>query len=378
MLQHSKYPALRYLAARAKSRMPHFAWEYLASGTGADHLVAQNRKALDRIELSPKVLGGRFEPDTSTRVLGRTFSVPFGASAVGLSGLMWPGAERILARTARDRNMPYMLSTVACETPEDIAAIAGENAWFQLYVPNDIAVRDDIIARADAAGIRTLVVTVDVPVNSRRERQVAVGLSVPPRMDAMTLLRIAMRPRWALETLRNGKPRFKTLEAYFPQSAMKESAHLVSTLLDGRPGWDTIDDIRRLWPGHLVIKGILRPEEARQSIEAGADAVIVSNHGGRQFDAAPASIDALPGVVDEVRGEVPVLFDGGIEWGVDILRALSLGADFCFLGRGFLMAVAALGDKGADHLWEILKQDLEVNMVQMAAKTLDEIKPGPV
>lgn len=369
-----KYPALTYLEPLARRRMPFFAWEYLASGTGADALVTHNRAALDAVRLTPEVLAGRFTPDLRTTLFGKQYSVPFGAGPVGLSGLMWPGAERIIAKTARDRNMPYGLSTVANETPEDIARIAGENAWFQLYVPSEKEIRDDLIKRVRDAGYKTLMVTVDVPVGSRRERQVSAGLSVPPKLTPTTLFRIAKRPTWALSTLRYGTPRFKTLEHYFPSAAMKESARLVGTLLDARPDWDTIREIRDLWPGTLVIKGILRPEEARLSIEAGADGVVVSNHGGRQFDAAPASIEALPEVVREVNGRVPVLFDSGIRWGLDIIRALSLGADFCLLGRGFLMAVAALGDKGADHAYDILRMDVENNMIQLGIKTVDDLK----
>lgn len=374
MSLETKYPALSYLEKRAKMRMPYFAWEYLASGTGADDLVARNRAALDAIRLTPEVLSGRYTPDTTTTLFGQQFSVPFGAAPVGLSGLMWPGAEQIIARTARDRNMPYALSMVANETPENIAAIAGENAWFQLYVPSQIEVRDDLIARAHAAGIKTLVVTVDVPVNSRRERQVAAGLAVPPKITLKTMYRIAMRPAWAFATLRHGTPRFKTLETYFPRSAMTDSAHLVSNLLDGRPNWDTIREIRDLWPGNLIVKGILRADEARQAIDAGANGIVVSNHGGRQFDAAPASIDVLPDIARDVNGQVPVLFDSGVRWGIDIIRALSQGADFCLLGRGFLMAVAALGHKGADHAYSILKKDLEINMHQLGARSVADLK----
>ncbi|WP_417601496.1 alpha-hydroxy acid oxidase [Pararhodobacter oceanensis] len=369
----SHYPALAYMIDRARRRVPYFAWEYLASGTGAERLLGDNRAALDRVSLAPKVAQGRFQPDTSTRLLGQRFSVPFGAGPVGMSGLIWPGAELILAKAARENGFPYTLSMVANETPEAVAEAGGKNAWFQLYPLKEREIEDDLLGRAEAAGIRTLVVTLDVPVGSRRERQLAAGLTVPPKITPLTLWRVAQRPHWALATLRHGQPRFRTLETYFPSSAMADSAKMVGTIVDGRPDWATVTRLRQQWQGNLVIKGILSADEADQAIDCGADAVVVSNHGGRQFDAAPASIDALPAVAEKVAGRVPVVFDSGVLWGLDILRALSRGADFCLLGRGFLYAVAALGAEGGNHAYSVLKQDLETNMIQMGARTLGDV-----
>lgn len=370
----AKYPALSYLISRARRRVPFFAWEYLASGTGAERLVGENRAALDRVLLPPKVAQGRYQPDTSTSLFGQHYSVPFGAAPVGMSGLIWPGAELLLARAARENGFPYTLSMVANETPEAVAEAGGENAWFQLYPLKEPEIEDDLLARAAAAGIRTLVVTLDVPVGSRRERQLAAGLTVPPKVTPLTLWRVAQRPVWALKTLQHGQPRFRTLENYFPASAMADSAKMVGTIVDGRPDWSTVTRLRQQWRGNLVVKGLLNPEDAEKAIDCGADGLVVSNHGGRQFDAARASIDALPEVAEKVAGQVPVLFDSGALWGLDILRALSRGADFCLLGRGFLYAVAALGEKGGDHAYSVLKQDLENNMIQMGARTLGDVK----
>lgn len=372
----NRYPALDYLVARARARIPHFAWEYLDSGTGSEALVDRNRAALDAVELTPRILGGRYEPDMTTELFGHSFSVPFGAGPVGMSGLIWPGAELIIARAARSCNMPYCLSMVANETPEAVAELAGENAWFQLYVPRQEEVMQDLMRRVRAAGIRTLVVTVDVPVGSRRERQLAAGLTVPPKVTPLTLYRIAKRPNWALSTLRHGQPRFRTLESYFATAAMSDSAKMVGTIIDGRPDWDTLQRIRDAWAGTLIIKGILNANDAVRAVEAGTDGIVVSNHGGRQFDAAPAAIEVLPAIAGAVRGRVPVLFDSGLRWGADIIRALSLGADFCLLGRGFLIAVAALGEAGAEHAYSVLRKDLENNMIQLGTKTVSEIRAG--
>lgn len=368
------FPALAYLAKRAERRIPFFAWEYLASGAGAEGLVGRNRAALDAATLTPGVLQGRFEPDTQTELMGATYSVPFGAGPVGMSGLIWPGAELALARTARAKSMPYVLSTVANETPEAVAAEAGGNAWFQLYPPRQPEIEGDLLRRAKDAGVTTLVVTVDVPVGSRRERQLVAGLTVPPKVTPLTLFSVAKRPYWALAKLRHGQPRFKTLEAYFQTSAMRDSATMVGAVVDGRPDWAAMARLRRAWAGKLVVKGVLRPEDARRAVDAGADGIVVSNHGGRQFDAAPASIDALPAVAAAVGGEIAILYDGGVLWGLDVLKALARGADFRLLGRGFLMAVAALGERGGDHAYEMLRQDLMNNMIQLGARSVADVK----
>ncbi|MFV0358364.1 alpha-hydroxy acid oxidase [Tropicimonas sp.] len=370
-----RYPSIPYLAERARRRMPFFAWEYLASGTGSERLVARNRAALDAVELVPRVLKGRFTPDLSTELFGRRYSVPFGAAPVGLSGLMWPGSERMIARTAAKRAMPYCLSTVANESPEAIGPLCGGNGWFQLYTPIDPDIRADLLKRAHDSGFGTLVVTVDVPVGSRRERQLVAGVSVPPRFGPLTLYRAAIRPRWSFETLVHGLPQFRTLAKYVESGTFAGAARHVGKVIDGRPDWDMLDAMRNAWPGHFVIKGILAPEDARRAVRMGADGIVVSNHGGRQFDAAPAAIDALPQVAREVGGRLRVLFDSGIEGGLDILRALSRGADFCLLGRAFLYATAAVGKRGPDLAYDILRTDLETNMIQFGAGNCDAMRP---
>ncbi len=368
------YPSVWHLAERAKARIPYFAWEYLDSGTGMERLLDRNRLALDAVQIQPRILGGRFTPDLSTKLLGQRYSVPFGIAPVGLSGLMWPGAEHVLARTARDKNIPYGLSMVANEAPETVAAIAPDNTWMQIYCPKEPDVLTDLVRRSEDSGIKTLIVTVDVPVGSRRERQLAAGLTVPPKMDVKTLWRVVKRPSWAMATLRYGQPRFKTLESYFPSGQMREGAKLIGNIVDGRPDWDYFDRIRRIWPGNIVVKGIMHADDAEDAINHGADAVWVSNHGGRQFDGSPAAIEVLPDVSAKVDGRVPVIFDSGIRGGLDILRALSKGADFCFLGRGFLYAIAALGAAGGDHSYELLRGDLENNMIQIGAKSLTDLR----
>lgn len=372
---HNCYPALADLRARARKRVPKFAWEYLDSATGREATKHRNRTALDRVGLMPSVLHGEFDPDLSTRLLGRDLPLPFGIAPVGMSGLIWPDAETHLARAAAQAGLPYTLSTVATRSPEDMAAHLGTEAWFQMYPPRDEAIRTDMLARAKDAGFSTLVLTVDVPVASRRERQTRSGLTLPPKLTPRLLAQVARRPVWALGMAGRGLPRMRTLEKYASEAgtALSSTAH-VGYLLRTSPDWDYVAWLREAWDGPFVLKGVLRAEDATQAEGAGVDAIWVSNHAGRQFDAAPAAIEALP----EVRAAttLPLIFDSGIEGGLDILRALASGADFVMLGRAFHIALAALGPKGIDHLIDILRKDLIANMGQLGARRLLDL-PDP-
>ncbi|MES0884931.1 alpha-hydroxy acid oxidase [Roseibium sp. SCP14] len=374
MTLSNRYPSVADLARKAKRRMPHFAWEYLDSGTGAERLVDENRSALDAIRFVPDFCKGAIEPVLETELFGKTYSAPFGIAPVGMSGLMWPGAELILARAARDRNIPYCLSTVACETPEEVAPLTGGNAWFQLYPPPDAQIRKDLVGRAWSAGITTLVVTIDVPIGSRRERQLRAGLTVPPRITPLTLWHVAKRPVWALATLVHGQPRFRTLTPYFDASEFKSAGTPVGRIVGGRPDWSMIEEIRSLWQGTLIVKGVMSRGDAERSVACGADGLVVSNHGGRQFDGGPSAISLVPGIREQVGDRCKILFDSGIRGGLDVVRALSMGADFCLLGRAFLYGVAALGARGAAHTYDVLREDLRNNMIQLGAGSIADLK----
>ncbi|MBY6068329.1 alpha-hydroxy-acid oxidizing protein [Leisingera aquaemixtae] len=370
---HQNYPGLSDLKDRARQRLPKFVWEYLDSGTGTEAAKAQNRTGLDRIGMLPSVLHGPLETDLSIELLGAAYACPFGVAPVGMSGLIWPDAEGILARSAAAAGIPYCLSTVASQMPEDLAPHLGKDAWFQLYPPKDEGIRTDLLARARDAGFRTLVLTVDVPVASRRERQTRSGLTQPPRLTPRLLAQIAMRPAWALGMARAGMPHMRTLDKYIggEQANLPPTAH-IGYLLRTSPDWAYVDWLRHNWDGPFIIKGVQRAEDARRLQEAGADAIWLSNHGGRQFDGCPPAISLLPEVREAVT--VPVIFDSGIEGGLDILRALALGADFIMLGRAFHYALAALGEAGPAHLISILTKDLEANMGQLGLSSLTEAR----
>ena len=368
----NRYPSIEDLRRRAKERIPYFAWEYIDSGTGADECVRRNRAALESITLVPQFMKGAFEPQLTTRLFNVDYAVPFGVSPVGLTALMWPRAERILARTAAVYRFPYTLSTAATEAPETIGPLADGMGWFQLYPPRQADIRRDLIHRARDAGFTTMLVTADVPIASRRERQVRAGVVVPPKITPRMLYRCMVRPAWSMATLVAGSPRFRGLEKYINGSDMRDMLTFIGQELGGSLDWDYLDAGRQEWDRPLVLKGILTSAEAERAVALGFDGIMVSNHGGRQFDGAPAAIDALPAIAHAV-GERTKCFltaacAAGWIWG-----ALALGADFILLGRAFMYGVAALGRRGGDHVADLLKADLINNMIQLGCTTTAEL-----
>lgn len=365
------YPAISDLAARARRRIPRFVWDFLDSGTGAEATLRRNRAKLDEVLFNPAILSGEIEADLGTKLLGRDYPLPFGIAPVGMSGLMWPDAERILARLGRDERIPYSLSSVAAQTPETLAPHLGPDAWFQLYPPRDPDIRKDMLARVKAAGFGTLVLTADVPVASRRERQQRGGMSTPPKLSPRILAQIAMRPAWALGTLRVGMPRLRLIESYTGDQGALSSTKHIGYLIRTSPDWDYLRWVRAHWDGPLMVKGVLVAEDAAKLRDEGVDAVWISNHAGRQFDASPAPIEVLPGIRAAVGPDYPLVFDSGVSGGLDILRALALGADFVMLGRAFHYGLAALGAAGAAHVVHILREDLKSNLGQMGLAGYD-------
>lgn len=368
------YPALSDLRAKARRRMPHFAFEYLDSGTGRELGVARNRAALDAIHFQPAILGGEIEPDLSTTALGHSFAAPFGIAPIGLAGILWPDAERLMAKAAARLRMPYGQSTVAAATPEDTGPIVGDLGWFQHYPVNDADIRRDMLARIKAAGWRVLTVTVDVTGESRRERQRRAQVSMPPVMTPRIIGSIAASPAWALGMARMGMPQMAFPGSYTKGMTGADAFTHAGRLIRAFPDWSYIEALRAEWDGPLVVKGVQEPEDADRLIDMGVDAIWVSNHSGRQFEGGPAAIDALPPIVERVAGRVPVYFCSGIEGGLDIMRALALGADFVFLGKAWYFALAALGPKGVDHMHHILTADMMANMTQIGATSLADLR----
>lgn len=371
---HTAYPAISDLRRKARTRIPHFVFEYLDSGTGLEDQVERNQSALRAVRFAPAILKGETTPDLSTRFLGRDYPLPFGMAPVGMSGLMWPGAEKILAGVAAARGIPYNMSTVATVTPETLAPYIGDQGWFQMYMPADPKVRSDMMRRVKAAGFHTLVLTVDVPTESRRERQRRANLNMPPKVNAQMIWQMLIHPLWTVGTLREGIPSLKFCEDYMTkgEDAGTSIAH-AGHVIRGAPSWPDIDAIRKEWDGPFIVKGLQKGPDAKRLIDAGVDALWVTNHSGRQFDGGPASISQLP----EVRAaapKTPIIFDSGVTGGLDVLRALALGADFVMLGRAFHFAVAAMGARGVHHAIDILADDMKSNMGQIGAERLADLK----
>ena len=367
-----RFPAISDLEARAKKRIPSFAWTYLESGTGDDVTRDHNRDALAAVRFRPQFLKGPLNPTIETTLFGVTYSAPIGIAPIGLTGLIWPGADAALAATAVAKKIPYVLSTVGTESPEVAGSNAAGMGWFQLYPPRDPVMQADMVRRARDSGFTALVVTADVPAPSRRERQRKAQIRVPPTIGPKLITESLLRPAWAAGIVRHGLPRFRGLEKYVDAASIRNTAGFVGANLGGTLSWEYLDSLRDQWDGPLVVKGILDPDDAAQCVDHGADAIWVSNHGGRQLDGAIASIDALPDVVQAV-GDTPVLFDSGIRDGLDIARAFGRGASFCFAGRPFLFGLGALGDSGASHAFDILSEGLTTTMHQLGVESLSEI-----
>lgn len=367
------HPALSDLRATARRKIPHFIFEYLDSGTGRELEVHRNRATLDDVLFMPQILPGPVDPDFTTTFMGTEYSRPFGISPVGMAGAMWPGAEKMLARAANKMRIPYGLSTVATQDPETIGPLAGDMGWFQMYVPADPEIRRDMLRRAKKAGFTKLIVTVDVPDDSRRERQRRAKLQLPPKLTPSILMQVMMRPAWALGTLQEGKPRLKLAESYLKASGSRSSLNHAGHVIRGAPDWDTLRAIREEWPDDLLVKGVQCPVEAQKLVKDGVDGIWVSNHSGRQFEAGPGSITQLPVIRAAVGPDYPLLFDSGVIGGLDIMRALALGANFVMMGRAWHYAVCAFQQRGIRHLYHILSDDIKLNMAQIGAHALSDL-----
>ncbi|MEM8740564.1 MAG: alpha-hydroxy acid oxidase [Pseudomonadota bacterium] len=375
MSLEDRYPSVADLAAKARRRIPRFIFEYIDSGTGAEVGLARSLSAFQDIQMWPGVMAGTFEPEMAVELWGTRYAAPFGIAPMGMAGLMWPGTEIALAKAAEKAQIPMCLSTMANANPEAVGRHVGDMGWFQLYPPRDPEIREDLLARAKANGWKVLVVTVDVPVGSSRERQRRAGVRLGLPQQPLQMIDIPFRLPWLYALWQSGRPRFWTVEPYTGGPSLKAFGEYLATQVDMTPSWEYLAELRDIWDGPLVVKGILRPEDAERCIELGVDGIGVSSHGARQLDAVPAAIDALPAVKAVVGDRAKIVFDSGLRGGLDIARAIALGADMCLLGRAFGYGAGALGLKGPAHVAKMLRDDLRNVMIQMGAHGLEDL-PG--
>ena len=366
----SKSASISDLKKLAKRRIPKFVFNYVESGCNSDLTLQLNRRGLDATFLRPDYMTPYQEPVLATEMLGKTYDIPFGVAPLGLTGLIWPNTSLFHARAAKAANIPFILSTLSTVSIEQAAEAAEENFWFQLYPPKDQQILDDLLARTKAVGCKNLVITIDVPVAARRPRDIRNGLAVPPKISAKTVFQSALRPHWSLATVAHGLPQFANLQPYVTdQKNLDDIANYIRTALKQAVDIEIIKRIRDKWDGNLIIKGITHATDAQQAIAAGADAIIVSNHGGRQHDATPSSISSLQSVIQEINkvtaSQIPIMADSGVETGVDIARFLASGAQMVFAGRAFLYGVGAHGEIGAHHTIDILRDELKVIIAQL-------------
>jgi (S)-mandelate dehydrogenase len=372
MKYDTRWPSINDLKSLAKRRIPNFAFDYIDAGIDEEVGKQRNRQAFHNVELTPRYMCDVADIDIRTEVFGQTYAMPFGMAPVGLGNMTWPGAEMAQARAAQKNNIPYVLSTFSTTAMEDIAKVAPDVAWFQLYVPRDHDVMEDMINRAQSAGYRALVVTLDIPVGAKRNRELKNGLKLPFSMTPKIIWQSMLHPQWALATLRHGSPTFVNVLPYMGNSNQGLAQFFSSFSMQG-VDIERLARIRELWHGPLILKGIQSPDDARQAVQVGADGIVVSNHGGRQLDAAPSSVESLRSVPAEVFEQLTVMIDSGIRTGLDVVRSKALGASMAFSGRSFSYGVGALGAGGAVQVLEIYRDEITRTLQQLGCNNFRDM-----
>ena len=360
----------------ARRRLPRIVFDFVEGGADDEACLDRNRNAFGRYALLPSYMVDVAKRDASVTVLGRRYAAPFAISPMGHCGLVCPGVDLMLARAAAKANIPYLMSTASNASIEAAAAAAPQNTWFQIYTCTDEGVNSDLMRRAQALSLEVLVVTVDVPVSSNRERNRRNGFSRPPKLSMGAALEALRHPAWIARFYQcGGIPPMGNWLSYVPAGASPEAAADLFGKLTPDPSmtWERLRAIRSQWRGKLVIKGILNPMDALKAVDIGVDALIISNHGGRQLDPAPATLDMLPFIKAAVGDRAELLLDSGIRRGSDIVKAMALGASTTLFGRPWLYAAAAGGAAGLDHLVALMRRELDLIMGQTGLRTLDDV-----
>lgn len=343
----------------AERKQPRIIFDFIDGAAGREVAVRRNSTRFDELMLRSRVMADVANRDLTAKLFGQTYGLPLGIAPMGMCNLAWPGADQAIARAGRQFNLPVCLSSAASSSIEDMAKWAGEHAWFQLYVSQSIEQAEQLVARAKAAGYKTLILTVDVPQVSRRVRDLRNGFAMPFRIGPRQFLDFALHPAWSLSTLLSGVPKprnfiLKDGSTGFDRAASRAGAN-----------WAFLERLRALWDGTLVVKGVTSVDDAVRIRSLGADAIYVSTHGGRQLDSAPAAIDLLPAIRAAVGPEMPLIFDSGIRNGEDVIKALASGADFVMIGRPILFALGAEGPRGIPALLNCFCEEISATLAQI-------------
>jgi isopentenyl diphosphate isomerase/L-lactate dehydrogenase-like FMN-dependent dehydrogenase len=362
------------LRLAAKSYLPRFVFDYIDGGVEDEISLDVNRRAFDKHKLLPKYLQDVSRVDQSVELFGQKYSRGFGIGPTGLVGLARPGGDIMLAEAARDANIPFVLSGVGTASIESLMDMAPNHTWFQLYVSNDRAITEDLLNRASLAGIRNLMVTVDVPVHSKRERDIRNGLSGDVTLSPSIIGDMLIHPAWLFRAITGGGPVFENWRPYVaPHASLRDIARFVSAQIPFTQTWDTIGRLRDLWQGNFVVKGLQHPEDGLRASEVGVNGVLLSNHGGRALDSAPSPIETMASMRSAIGSETVLMVDSGVRRGADIVKCYAAGADFVFVGRSTLYGAAAFGRPGADHAISIISQEVELCLSQIGIPVLKDV-----
>lgn len=362
------------LRALARRKVPRAFFDYAEAGSYAEETLRANRTDLNSIKLRQRVLVDVSKRDTSATILGERYSMPIALGPVAMTGLERGNGEILACRAAHESGIPFTLSTLSICSIEDLAAAVEQPFWFQLYVMKDRGFVRSLVERAAGARCGALIVTVDLQVLGQRHIDIKNGLSVPPALKLKNLINMASKPRWVAGVLSGKRWTFGNLHGHVKgMDGVRSLAQWVSSQFDPALNWKDLEWLRKIWPGKLIIKGILDREDALLAAKTGADALVVSNHGGRQLDGAPSSISVLPVIADAVGSKIEVMFDGGIRTGQDVLRALALGARSCLIGRSYVFGLGAAGEAGVKMAIEILRRELDVSMALTGVNRVRDI-----
>jgi len=370
------FPSIEDLRQVARRKVPRAFFEYADSGSYNEETFHANRADLAQIKLRQRVLVDVSQRSTATTILGQKVAAPFALAPIGLCGMQHGDGEILSCQAANEAGIPFTLSTMSICSIEDVAEATKKPFWFQLYVIRDRGFSKDILGRAIAAKCSALVLTVDLQVLGQRHRDIRNGMTVPPEIRLKNIIDIATKPAWAWSILKGKRKTFGNLAGHVKgMDDVNSLAQWTNSQFDPALSWKDVEWIKNIWPGKLIIKGILDPEDARTAVKVGADAIVVSNHGGRQLDGAQSSIAALPKIAEAVGHDTEVMFDGGIRTGADIMRALALGARSCMIGRAYIYGLGAAGGPGVARAIEILKKELDVTMALCGVNRIADIGP---